>query len=757
MLTYQDVVTARIGALTDLAQGWDDMADQFTRPESLYKAQVEGVAKDGGWVGESADAASAQFAATRKQFTDAQVEARAIASILRDAHGQFAQRISHVRDLVEQAQKNGMHVNSQGQAVYDPGTLSPYRTDYDATVKKGKAAAETWTQSIKDAVRAVDDADQGVKLALHEAAGIKGFFQQVADQALGFGHTFNGAAVGDIEVYEAREAKQYADQVLAGKKPDDLEEWERLMRDNSGDQVFSQTLLDSLGPDKTLKLSNKIDDLAYFDDTKHKDAYLKIAGGLSDSLASAMQIPENFVDGQDRKVPFGTPEYDRMLAEYRKQQINSPDFYTRWREALRELGGKKYDLEAAGDKISMATKGHGQQVRGYQTLATLMQQGHGFSPQFVADMTDDMIAAEKKDSHIWNLYGKFDSKNGDGWFANDPVDAALGVMSRNPAGAAHYLDPGTQPGKEHFDYLLGHGDGSRDWNVANTTRWGGGGDNVEFDASNVLDVDDRKGLGAALSAAATGTDPSSGPHLTPTSHTDANDRVFRHSLDVLSKQGDEMPASLRDTMAQVMSNHGHEVYATTSRVNDVFAPLDQRQVLEITKQISRSEHAYGMLTEGMHKSIVDGFYDPNRKPEDTLSSAGYTVGFMERARYLALKGDQHDFTWDKTWSYHALGTPITIIPFVGDVAQRGADAVTTAWIMDEQHRQAEKLTSDSQATYDHRRRELDALADQWYAVNSGWADAHAGYSVNEGDGIYKQIAGSANDGNYQFSGIAGVQ
>ncbi|WP_438292526.1 hypothetical protein [Streptomyces sp. HUAS TT7] len=44
MLTYQDVVTARIGALTDLAQGWDDMANQFIRPEGLYKAQVEGVA-----------------------------------------------------------------------------------------------------------------------------------------------------------------------------------------------------------------------------------------------------------------------------------------------------------------------------------------------------------------------------------------------------------------------------------------------------------------------------------------------------------------------------------------------------------------------------------------------------------------------------------------------------------------------------------------------------------------------------------------
>ncbi|MER0447315.1 hypothetical protein ABR738_22660 [Streptomyces sp. Edi4] len=446
-----------------------------------------------------------------------------------------------------------------------------------------------------------------------------------------------------------------------------------------------------------------------------------------------------------------------MLAEDGKRQT-SPDFYTRWRNALRELGVKKYDLEVATDQTATGAKGHDQQVRGYQTLATLMQQGHGgFSPQFVSDMTDDMISAEKKGAHIWNLYGKFDRKSGGGWFANDPVDATLGVMSRNPTGAAHYLDPGTPAGKERFDYLLGHGDGSRDWNVANTTRWGGPGGNVEYDAGRVLDGDDRNGLSAALTAAATGTDPSRGPHLSPTSHSEANDRVFNRALDVLAQQGDDMPAALRDSMATAMSNHGHEVYGAMGRVNQHYAGLDQHQVLEVTKQVSRSEHSYGMLTEGMHHSMVAGFYDVSRNPEDTLSSAGYAVGFMEQARYLALKGDQHDFTWDKTWSYHTLGAPVTLIPGIGDAAQRGVDAVTTAWIMDEQHRQAEKLTGDSQATYDHRRGELNALADQWYAANASWADSHPGYSAREGDGIYKQIAGWANDGNVSARGLAGAQ
>ncbi|MEU5435607.1 hypothetical protein AB0G73_19815 [Streptomyces sp. NPDC020719] len=753
MLTYQDVVTIRLGALIEAAAGWDAMADGFKDLEALYAFSVEGVAHRSSWMGASADAASKQFAATHKQYTDAQTEARAIASLLRDAHGQFAQRIGHVKELVEQAQKSGMSVNHQGQAVYNFDQVKEHQhdPDYQGFVQKQHTAEAAWTKSIKEAVQAVDNADHGVKLALYDAAAVKGFFERALDP-LGLTDTFNGKAVGNIEVVAAHEAKKYADQILGGHEPDDLAEWQRLMHDNAGDKVFSQTLLDSLGADKTLRLSNKLDDLAYFDDTRHKDAYLKIAGGLSDSLATAMRVPD-FTDRQGRHVRFGTAEYGVWFKGW--QQTPDANFYSRWIGALGARGGDKYDLEAAADKVgNEVAKGHGQQVRGYQSLATLMQQGHGYSPQFVADVTDGMIADEKKNPHLWNLYGKFDGKNGDGWFANDPVDAALGVMSHNPEGATGYLDPGTKAGKERFDYLLGHGGGSRDWDVANTTRWGGPGGNVEYDASHVLDLDDRKGLGDALTAAATGIDPSA-PHPGPTAHTDANNRIFHHSLETLSKQGDDMPSSLRDDMAKIMTSHSREVYATMGTPSQDQAPLDQSQVMEITKQVSRDQQSYGMLHEGMNPAIVDSFYDRSRKPEDTLSSAGYAVGFMEEGRYLALKGDQHDYTWDKAWSYHTSGALLNFIPGYGDMAQRGADVVTSKWIMDEQKRQADQLTGDSQMTYRTRRNQLDALADQWYAANSLWAESHTGYSAS--DGLRKQIAAAANQGNSMARGIAGAQ
>ncbi|MEU0441406.1 hypothetical protein ABZ202_16830 [Streptomyces sp. NPDC006186] len=198
----------------------------------------------------------------------------------------------------------------------------------------------------------------------------------------------------------------------------------------------------------------------------------------------------DFKGADGKHLRYGTKEYFDAFNKW--LSTDDARFYTKWRNDLREYGDDKYDLKVAGEKIQIG-RGSGQEVRGYQSLVTLMQQGHGYSPQFVADITDDMIALEKEDPDVWDLRGHFSGKE-DGWFANDPVDGALGVMSHNPEGAAGYLDPGTSAGKERLDYLLGDGEGSRDWKVTNTTRWQG---NIEFTASDELDTDDRKGLGDA--------------------------------------------------------------------------------------------------------------------------------------------------------------------------------------------------------------------------------------------------------------------
>lgn len=74
--------------------------------------------------------------------------------------------------------------------------------------------------------------------------------------------------------------------------------------------------------------------------------------------------------------------------------------------------------------------------------------------------------------------------------------------------------------------------------------------------------------------------------------------------------------------------------------------------------------------------------------------------------------------------------------------------------MDEQKRQADSLADESQDTYRRRQNQLNALADQWYGENAGWADNQTGYSAKEG--IYKRIAAAADHGNAMANGIEGA-
>ncbi|MFD5697973.1 cyclin family protein [Streptomyces lasiicapitis] len=208
------MITIDLSPLTAAGKDWDDMAGSLEEVEGLYEARVLSVATNGIWVGVSAGAASSQLAATRREFAAAQVEARAIASILRDAHHRLHRLVSQVRELVTQAREAHMHVDADGRASYDTDELAPYRNDpdYAETVSKWQQAAKQWTEEIKQAVRAVDESDQSVKLALREAAGVKDFFSfdRMAEQVLGRGPDFNGSAVGSIDSYVEQARREEA-------------------------------------------------------------------------------------------------------------------------------------------------------------------------------------------------------------------------------------------------------------------------------------------------------------------------------------------------------------------------------------------------------------------------------------------------------------------------------------------------------------------------------------------------------------------
>lgn len=713
MLTYQDVVTTKLDTLTTAAGQWDAMAKAFKDVEDLYKSKVQPVATDGGWHGLTAASASAQFKATRAQLQGAQTEAKAIASLLRDAHTQFVTLRKVVTDTVAKAVEDDMSVDSHGKATYDFSKIAQYRNDpdYQDYVAKRRRAEATWTRRIKEAVQAVDDADQGAKLALRKAAGVKTGLEKALP---GTAHGFNSTAVGDIEVYEAREAKSYADTVLDGGKLSATERanWERLNRDNADDPMYSQTLLNSLGPEDTLKLENRLLDLAYVDDKAGKKDYLGLQKGLADTLAGATRVPV-FKDDQGKTIPYGAKGYQEKFADWKK--TGQADFYNNWREGMQKAGVKQYDLDVVGDKISVGIA-QGQQARGYQSLVTLMQQGDGYSPQFLADITDDMIEAERKDKDIWDLHGSFEGKE-DGWFANDPVDGALSVMSKDPEAATGYLDPAADGDKDRLTYLLR--DRGDVWDTTNTTNWRG---NLQTVGSDTFDEDVRAGLGLALEAATTGQEAKS-PGTELGRHSEAQARIMHDTINLLDYgdaqgKGDddkgrvgkavetlskEDHASLRGPLARAMASYSPDTVdilagdgpGGRTGKEGALAEGDGSQiqnsrssVLRMMRGVSEDSENYFLIREGqqmyMSEQLSSENFDSLEGIKNRAAKQGEVYGAVNAvggdldlgARDAALSeaGDK------RVYGYHLVGGMITGLPVVGDMAQRTVDGVANEWL-----------------------------------------------------------------------------
>ncbi|MFE2942708.1 hypothetical protein ACFXKG_27185 [Streptomyces sp. NPDC059255] len=174
MLTYHDVLTADLGKLTTAADKWQGMAGEFKKVDDRYEETVQKVTNGPAWSGASADAASIRSAATRGEYSGAQTEAKAIASLLRLAHTEFVDLRKKVESARDDAIAAGMKVSAQGDVAYDYEKLTAgeknamrHDPDYMTSVRESE---ESWAKLIKDRVKAVNDYDQEIKKALEAAA-----------------------------------------------------------------------------------------------------------------------------------------------------------------------------------------------------------------------------------------------------------------------------------------------------------------------------------------------------------------------------------------------------------------------------------------------------------------------------------------------------------------------------------------------------------------------------------------------------------
>ncbi|MCC3766636.1 hypothetical protein [Streptomyces sp. UNOC14_S4] len=638
-------MTTDLSSLTTAADKWDAAAKDFEGIQKTYDSQVKSVGFDGSWTGQANLYAQPNMQQTSGQYAAAAKEARAIASLLRDAQAQFTDLRSKLKSVVAEAEKNGLKVSNDGtvSSAVPTDRAAMHDPDYQAVLAKEASLRSTWAQNIADAVQAFDDADQGVKMALTSAVKDTDLFD-------GNPNSFNAQAEGDLEKAEAKETIRVAEKIRSGKGLDanELAEAPWLFRTVAQDKKASQFVLDTIGADGTIELSNRLNGLAGSGDKAHKQAYEAIQSALAGTVSTATQDPK------------------------------SP-FYDKWREGLRKAGTKNF-----GSKTDP--------VYGYPSFVSLMEHHDKYGKRFLNDLGDDIIAAEKKHQDIWTKWRDHPG------ISNDPLDHLLGVMSKNPEAATSFLDPGANGKNDHLQYLL------KDRHWPRITVNGPGM------LASRSDPASEAGLGLAIEAAATGREPDSAMGK-PGPHQEGQARVLQQTISILDAdgKGDSIAANLRKPIGRALNDY---VADTHSIFNGQDSPIAgskdirgsgnnahianaQASLIRVLRGVAdddetfamlyRSENAYmaGVLSSGENRSDTGNSIGNWNNRADEIggvrgiyNSVGADVILDNRDNRVAWANDT------ARYGYHGLGTLANKLPILPDEAQRMVDSLTYEWSKD---------------------------------------------------------------------------
>ncbi|MFD8978843.1 hypothetical protein [Streptomyces sp. NPDC059564] len=679
MPNYHEVMTTDLSALTTAADGWASMAKQFKTLEDVYEKEVQSVSKGDGWIGSSANVSANNSAITRGEFDAAQTEALAMESLLRDAFARFTELKGRVTSAVSDAVAAGMKVSEAGNATYDfsktdPNTAKAIRHDPDLP-----EVERSWSAKIADAVKAVTEFDEDVKTALLNASG--------ADGTAMFG--FNSKAVNDVE---AVEALALTHKIRHGDaSPEELKHYNDLLKQNSGDKHFSEAYLHSLGAKDTLQLADQMN-LASNErgaSAADKKLYESINTGLANTIASGTKDPDGYA-------------------------------YKPFVNGLKEQGP---ELVAKGLRPTY----------GYQTLVTLMSNGGGYGKQFLNDIGDGMIEAEKSKPHMYDH--AYDSQRPN--LVSDPLDGLLGIMAKDPDSATYFLDPQAPRNKnEHLKYMLTDRDMPDPW-ISTAV-----GPPMEMHG------DKTAGLGAALQAAATGhTDGEKlGP---PGPHTEGQARVMHHAIRYLDDEmgGDEFPddlQGLQQPMARALVDYVEDTHVILGGQNsdlggikgsdaihgsgdEAHIAVGQGSLIRVMRGIADDGPSYGLLVKAEQVYSAEQLVTADRYEADPQRAG---VDWDNRAHDIgaatgALNGIGADVYKDKeddqvkwaegTAEYTAAGVNGLIgeIPVVSTIGGSLIDGAKYNWVEGVKDAAEEQSKQDSSNNYAAGMDGTNKLLDAW--------------------------------------------
>ncbi|MCX5013842.1 hypothetical protein OG765_23035 [Streptomyces sp. NBC_00555] len=704
MPNYHEVMTTDLSALTTAADGWKEMAKQFKTLEDVYETEVQSVAKGDGWQGSSATVSANNSTITRNEFDAAQTEALAMESLLRDAFARFTELKGRVTSAVADAVAAGMKVSDAGIASYDfskadPASVNAIRHDPDLP-----EVERSWTRRIADTVKAVTEFDADVKTALLNASG--------ADGTSMFG--FNSKPVNDVEAVEALALTQ---KIRDGKaSPEELRHYNDILKQNSGDKHFSEAYLNSLGAKDTLQLADQMN-LASNDrgaSAADKKLYESINSGLAGTIASGTKDPDSYA-----YKPFvnGLKEHGKELLD----------------DGLRPL-------------------------HGYQALVTLMSNGDGYGKQFLNDLGDGMIEAEKSKPHMYDH--AYDSQRPN--LVSDPLDGLLGIMAKDPDSATYFLDPDAPGNKnEHLKYMLDDREMPDPW-ISTPV-----GQPIEMHG------DKTAGLGAALQAAATGhvDGEKLGP---PGPHTEGQARVMHEAIQLLDAEmkGDEFKEDLeglRQPMAKALVDYVEDTHEILGGKNSQLGYVEgndsihgsgdkaqiavgQGSLIRVMRGIADDGPSYALMVEAERAYSAEQL--ATAAPYKADSPHAVSADWDNRAHDIgvaagALNGIGADVYKDKeddqvkwaegTAEYSAAAGNALIgeIPVVGTVGGSIIDAAKYDWVEGVKDAAEEQSKKESSTNYAAGVQGTNELFDGWRKerhIND--TDPAAVHAQNEANNSY---------------------
>ncbi|MGI5449858.1 hypothetical protein ACQEVM_29615 [Streptomyces sp. CA-243310] len=702
MPSYSEIVQTDLSALTTAADGWKAMATQFKTMEDVYKDEVQSVSAGNGWMGSSAQTAATNAGLTRGEFASAQKEALAMESLLRDAHSRFTDLKGRVKSAVADAETAGMKVSDQGIASYDFGkvdaaTAKAIRHDPDLP-----EIERSWTRGIGDAVRAVTEFDADVKTALLNASG--------ADGTAMFG--FNSKPVGDVE---AVEALALTSKVRDGKaSPEELRHYNEILKQNGDDKHFSEAYLHALGAKDTLHLADQMN-LASNDrgaSAADKKLYESINAGLASTVASGTKDPGSYA-------------------------------YKPFVDGLKEHGA---ELVADGARPTY----------GYQSLVTLMANGDGYGKQFLNDLGDGMIEAEKSKPHMYDH--AYDSQRPN--LVSDPLDGLLGIMAKDPDSATYFLDPDAAGNKnEHLKYLLKDRDMPDPWFSTGVGQPMG------------MHGDKTAGLGAAIQAAATGhvDGEKLGP---PGPHTEGQARVMHNAVRLLDDEmgGDEFPKDLeglQQPMAKALVDYVADTHlilggqesdlGMVSGSDSIHGSGDKAQIavgqgslIRVMRGIADDGPAYALMVEAERAYSAEqlataapykgDMHGVSADWDNRAHGIGVANGALNGIGADVYKDREDDkVQWAEGTSEHTAAVAnglIGEIPVVSTVGGSLIDSLKYEWVEGIKDEAEGQSKQDSSKNYGAGQQGTNELFDVWGRDRNITGDSAFGHAKNEaGEGF----------------------